>query len=320
MFDGMKNVTEKEKRRFIAAILKADEAQNAEKAGDLVEAIALYRQAIEICPPCETRGDYQVLLGDHLFDQGDAAGAEVEFLAAIAGETSYPYEAFRRLAFALGAQGKFDEAIGALGRAIDLGEDFAFATQSAAVYMIARNYMQNAIDAVAPQPALVESDPDFHRRLVMVRAELARLAGDMAGLQSALDMAVTLRARDDSEMDGDVAFWLAVLDRVSGRDELRPEILSAFDDTPPHWPRLAWDVINERSSPENLISALEGESWTRRAEILSQYRRLAGLLAEKDGDATEARNHYRAARTEPFTQWCLDYHLAGIGLARLGAA
>lgn len=320
MFDVMENATQKEKKRFLAAILKADEAQNAEKAGDFAQAIALYRQAIEICPPCETRGDYQVLLGDHLFDQGDAAGAEAVFRSAIAGEASYPYEAFRRLAFALGAQGKFDEAIGALGRAIDLGEDFAFATQSAAVYMIARNRMQNAVDAVAPQAARAESDPDFHRRLVMVRAELARLAGDTAGLQLALDTAATLRAHDDSEMDGDVALWLAVLDRISGRDDLRPEVLSAFDDTPPHWPRLAWDVIDGRNSSENLSSALEGESWTRRAEILSQYRRLAGLLAEKDGDVAVARNHYRAARSEPFTQWRLDYHLAGIGLGRLGAA
>jgi tetratricopeptide (TPR) repeat protein len=111
MFEGDVRLGRDDKRRVIAAVIRVDEADAALKAGDIAGALSLYRSAIALCPPCRTRGDFRVILGGHLFDQGEAAAAEGEFRAALAEGCGYPYEALRRLAFACAAQGDFDAAV-----------------------------------------------------------------------------------------------------------------------------------------------------------------------------------------------------------------
>jgi tetratricopeptide (TPR) repeat protein len=320
MFEEISGATPAEKRRFVAAVLKAGEADELFAAGQHAVGIARYREAIAICPPCDLRGDYQVLLGGHLFDVGEAAAAAEAFRAARTGACSYPYEAERRLAFALAAQGHFDDAVTAMHQAATLGEDLAFASQGIVTFGLALGRIEETTKVAEDGPELAESEPEYRRRLALARAELRRIAGDRAGMQQALDEAAAFVASDGSTMGFDEALRLATLDQVMGRTQLRPEVQATFDETPENWVVLAWEILNGRASIGALIPRLENEPWGMRAENLSLFHRLAGLLAEHGGDAVLARKQYEKARIEPFTQWCLDYHLAGIGLARLEAA
>lgn len=320
MFEALKNATKQEKMRFMAALLKTADADEALKAGDSAAGIALYREAIDLCPPCEARGDYQVILGRHLFDQGESAAAEEVFRAALAGGCGYPHEALRRLAFACAAQGDFDAAVAAMHRAAKAGEDLAFASQAIVTFGVALGRIEEALQVAEDGPELMDCEPEYRRRLALAAAELARLTGDAAKMRTALDAAAAFRADDGSVMGMDEALRLGVLDHVAGRVDQRREVSAALEEAPQSWVMLAWESLHKRAQAVELVSRLESEPWGIRAENLAQYHRLAGLLAEHEGDLTSARKHYEKARIEPFTQWCIDYHLAGIGLERLGAA
>lgn len=341
MLEELADLDDNGRMRFIAAVLKSQEAGALLQSGDHAGGVAAYRAAIEICPPCSLRGDYHILLGCHYFGEGDAVAAEREFLAATQGDgASYPYEAYRRLAMARAAQGQLGAAVADMARAAAAGEDMAFAAQAIAVFEIGRGDLSAAARAVAISVEDAETNAEYRRRLALVRAELARLAGDAAGLEIALSLAAGIPALpsedadtpeieaaeieaaeiDAAGIDPELALWAAVLDRCAGRAEVRPEFAAAFDAEPQDRSTLAWAVLNDRATPGDLVSRMENVDWGRRAEFFSMYRRLAGLLAEHRGDIAAARAHYEAARREPFNRWILDYHLAGIALARLGAA
>lgn len=317
MFDEEARLNHDDKMRFIAAVMKVDEADAALKAGDIAGALALYRAAIGVCPPCQTRGDFRVLLGGHLFDQGEAAAAEGEFRAALADGCGYPHEALRRLAFACAAQGAFDAAVAAMHRAAKEGEDLAFASQAIVAFGLALGRIDEARSVAEDGPELADCQPEFRRRLALAAAELALLAGDRARLRASLDAAAAFRAEDGAHPGSDETLRQAVLDRVAGRLEPRPVIAAALAANPQDWAPIAWDVLCGRAVPADLMARLEQQPWGIRAESLALYRRLAGLLSERAGNDVAARHHYNAARIEPFTQWCLDYHLAGLGLERL---
>lgn len=318
MFEGNARLSRDDKRRFIAAVMKVDEADAALKGGDTAGAFSLYRAAIELCPPCRMRGDFRVILGGHLFDQGEAAAAEAEFRAALTDGCGYPHEALRRLAFARAAQGAFDAAVAAMHRAAKEGEDLAFASQAIVAFGVALGRIDEARSLAEDGPELADCAPEYRRRLALAAAELALLSNDRARLRASLDVAAAVRAEDGTHPGSDEILRQAVLDRVAGRLEPRPETEAAFAADPQDWAAIAWEILCGRAVPPALMARLEQQPWGIRAESLALYRRLAGLLAERAGNFAAARRHYDAARIEPFTQWCLDYHLAGLGLARLG--
>lgn len=318
MFEALLNASDDEKMRFIAAVMKSSEAGQLLESGDHAAGIAAYREAIALCPPCPTRGDYHLLLGCHFFAEGEVAAAEAEFLQALPGEgCSYPYEAFRRLAFVRAALGRFSEALSDLAMAAELGEDAAFVAQATAIYHLAGGDIDAAMAAVAPHADHADCDLAARCRLVLVRAEIARLQGDAAGCAAGCAQLAELAGGD--ELGSELGLSLAVLDRAAGRPAPRDVVMAAFAE-PPDWAAKAWTILLEGKSAIELMGELESLSWGERAENLCQFHRLAGLLAETDGDAVAARRHYQAARSEPFTQWCLDHHLAGMALARMETA
>jgi hypothetical protein len=203
-------------------------------------------------------------------------------------------------------------------RAAKEGEDLAFASQAIVAFGLALGRIEEAGSVAQDGPELADCQPEYRRRLALAEAELALLSDDRVRLRAALDAAAAFRAEDGTHPGSDETLRQAVLDRVAGRLESRPETAAAFAADPRDWATIAWEILRGRAAPSTLTASLEQLPWGIRAEALALYRRLAGLLAEQAGDVTAARRHYAAARIEPFTQWCLDYHLAGIGLARLG--
>ena len=317
MFEALLNASDDEKMRFIAAVMKSSEAGQLLESGDHAAGIAAYREAIALCPACPTRGDYHLLLGCHFFAEGDVAAAETELLQALPGEgCSYPYEAHRRLAFVRAAQGRFREALADLTQAVALGEDTAFVAQATAIYHLALGEIDAAGAAAAPDADLADCDLAARCRLALVRAEIARLLGDLSGCAASCAHLAELAGSDG--LSSELGLSLAVLDRADGRPAPRDVVMATFADQP-DWATKAWSILLEGKSAVDLMGELESLSWGERAENLCQFHRLAGLLAEAAGDTAAARKHYQAARCEPFTQWCLDHHLAAIALSRLGA-
>lgn len=318
MFEELLRASDEDKMRFIAAVMKASEAGRLLDAGDHRAGIAAYREAIEICPLCPTRGDYHVLLGYHFFAEGDAAAAEAELMQALVGHgCSHPHEAYRRLGLARAGQGRFGEALADMAQAAELGEDAAFVAQAMATYHLAQGELDQARAIAADRPNFGAWDGEARQRLALARAEIARLTSDGPGFVAACEQVAKLAA--DDGMSSELALWLAVLDRLAGRTDLRDVVTAAFAEQK-DWAEKAWSGLLAQASSAILLPDMEALSWGERSENLAQYHRLAGLLAEHEGDLTSARKHYEKARIEPFTQWCIDYHLAGIGLERLGAA
>lgn len=306
-------------RRFVVAVMAISTADEMLADGDIGGGIIAYRKAIEICPPCPQRADFQLLLGGILFEQGDPAAAAIEIQAALAAGCTYPYEGQRRLAFAHAAQGDFTAARQAMTQALEAGEDEAFARQAMVTFELAAGGVDAALEVAAMYPAATDAQAEYRCRLALARAELQRLAGNIAAALAEIELAAEL-ARQDA-LDAELALWFAALDRHFGptesRPELRPDVAAAFAAEPNHWATLAWKILCGHGARADLEQRLEGMVGTQRAENLAIFDRLTGLAAEDSGDIPAARAAYQSACAVPFTQWCIDYHLAGIALQRL---
>jgi hypothetical protein len=302
-------------RRFVVAVMAISTADEMLADGDIGGGIIAYRKAIDICPPCPQRADFQLLLGGILFEQGDAAAAAIEIQAALAAGCTYPYEAQRRLAFAYAAQGDFTAARVAMTQSLEAGEDEAFARQAMVTFDLASGGVEAALQMAATYPTGTDAQAEYRCRLALARAELQRLAGNIPAALAEIELAAEL-ARQDA-LDAELALWFAALDRHFGLKELRPDVAAAFAAEPDHWATLAWQILCGHGARADLEHHLEGMVGTQRAENLAIFDRLAGLAAEDAGDHAAARAAYESARVVPFTQWCIDYHLAGVALGRL---
>jgi hypothetical protein len=185
------------------------------------------------------------------------------------------------------------------------------------IYDLALHGLDAALQTAEPSPKLAGAQTEYRCRLALVRAELQRLAGNRAAALSNLELAVETAREDALEIE--LALWLAVLDRHFGRAGLRPEIAAAFAAQPDHWAYLAWKILTGDGTREDLVHHLDKMAPTLQAENLAIFDRFAGLQAEAAGDLDTARASFTAARKVLHTQWCIDYHLAGIGLQRLGS-
>lgn len=301
-------------RRFIAAVMAISTADEMLADGDVASGIAAYRKAIDLCPPCLERGNFQLLLGGILFEQGDAAGAATEIRTALSQGCRYPYEASRRLAFAHAVLGDFGAATAAMAEAREAGEDIAYATQALAIFELAQHGLAAALRVAEPDPAQADSQAEYRCRLALVRAELHRLAGNRSAALADLELAAETAKQEALEIE--LALWLAMLDRHFGRAGVRPDVEAAFAAEPDHWVTLAWKILSGDGSRDDLVRRLAKAAWTLRAENLAIFDRFAGLQAEAAGDLAAARASYAAAREVPHTRWCIDYHLAGLALAQ----
>lgn len=303
-------------RRFVAAVMAISTADEMLADGEVDAGIAAYRKAIEICPPCRERGDFQLLLGGILFEQGDAAGAVTEYRAALGAGCRYPNEALRRLALAYAAEGDFSAARSAMMDALQAGEDVAFGTQALAIFDLAHRGVDAALRTAEPDPAFSSAQAEYRCRLALVRAELQRLAGNRSAALADLELAAETAKQEALEVE--LALWLAALDRHFGRTGLRPDVAAAFAAEPDHWAGLAWKILSGDGIRDALVRRLGNLTWAQRAENLAIFDRFAGLAAAAAGDIAVARAAFAAASSVPHTQWCIDYHLARIGLERLG--
>lgn len=305
-----------DQRRFIAAIMTISAADDMLEQGDRAGAITAYRKAIEICPPCNERGGFQILLAIIHFEDGEVDAAAEALRAACAHGCTYPHEALRYLGFVHAVKGDYTSAVAAMTEALETGEDPAFATQALMIFDLARSGVGAALQRA--ELDLAGSKPEYHCRYALLRAELHRLDGNRAAALASLDLAASL-ARDDG-LSVELALWLGVLDQYFGRAQMRPDIGAAFAAEPGSWPALAWKILQGQGARADLEAALQKLTWTQRAENLAIFDRLQGLLAEKAGDLDMARACYRRAQTEPHTRWCADYHLAGAALQKLRVA
>ena len=307
-----------EQVKFISALLMIAEADDLRAAGDAAGAAGLNRLAIRQCPPSSERGDFQLLLGDMLFEQGDAVAAAVECRNALDAGCHHLNEAWRRLGFALAAQGDDDGAREALLAALAAGEDAAFAAQALTIVDLAQHVLAAALRRAEPDPAHAGAQAEYRCRLALLRADLQRLAGNRAAALTDLELAAET-AREEG-LDAELALWFAVLDRQFGRAALRPEIAAAFADRPDHWATRAWEILGGTGTRDDLVRHLATLAATLQAENLAIFDRYAGMLALAAGDNEAARRYFAAARTVPHTRWCADYHLAGLDLQQLDKA
>nr|WP_298682118.1 hypothetical protein [uncultured Dongia sp.] len=300
---------------FVSAVMAIAEADDILAGGDVAGGIGLYRAAIRQCPPSTERADFQLLLGGILFEQGDAAAAVTEFQAALAAGCRYTYEGWRRLGFAHAALGDYAVAREAMAAARDSGEDVAFATQALAIMDLARHGLKAALRTAEPAPAHAGAQAEYRCRLALLRADLQRLAGNRGA--SLTDLELAAETARTNGLDAELALWLAVLDHHFGRSELRPDIAAAFAAEPDHWATRAWQILDGAGTRDDLVQHLANQVSTQRAENLAIFDRYAGLQALGRGDAVAARIAFTAARTEPHTRWCADYHLAGVDLLQV---
>lgn len=303
--------------RLIAAIMTISAADQMLADGAIEAGIAAYRKAIDICPSGELRADFQLLLGTILFEQGDAAAAATEMAAARDGDCTHLHEALRRFAFARVAQGDFIGARQAMMDARAAGEDPAFAAQAMIVFDLALDGPVVALGQAAAHSAQGDAEVGYRVRLALARAELQRLTGNRAAALVELELVAELAQHD--ALDAELALWLAALDRYFGRARIRPAVDVAFAAEADHWATLAWKILEGEGSRAALEQHLAGSPATISAENLAIFDRLAGLAAEAAGDIAAARAAYERARMVPFTQWCIDYHLAGAALAAIEA-
>jgi len=304
------------KRRFIAAVMTVHAAEEMAADGNIEGALAGYRQAIEVCPPCDERGNFQIVLGSLLFDIGDAAAAATEFRAALAGGRTYPYEAERRLSFALGALGQYGAARTAMERAGGGGEDAAFVAQYRLILTLAEEGPTAALTLAEDTSDVDGAQAEYRCRFALLRAELNRLDGNRAAAMASLDFAAAMTAEDG--LTAELALWLAVLDRHFGRAVLRADVGAAFAAEPAEWASLAWRQLNgDTTAATPLLDAFAAMSITRRAENQAIIDRLRGLLFEAAGDLAAADAAYRRTLTDTHVRWCADWHIAALDLARL---
>lgn len=306
------------KRRFITAVMTVHAADGMAADGDIGGALQAYRHAIDICPPSEERGNFQVVLGTLLFDIGDAAAAEAAFRASLVGGCAYPYEAQRRLSFALAAQGQYVSALAAMAAAGEGGEDIAFAVQYRLILTLAAQDLEAALRFAEGTPDLDGTQAEYRCRFALLRAELHRLNGNRAAAMASLDLAAAMAAEDG--LTAELALWLGVLDRHFGRATPRADVDAAFAAEPKEWASLAWrQLTGDGSAAPSLVDAFTAMSITRRAENQAIIDRLQGLLLEAGGDIASARAAYQRVLTDPHVRWCADWHIAELDVARLSA-
>jgi tetratricopeptide (TPR) repeat protein len=304
------------KRRFVVAVMTVHAAEEMVANGDMGGALQAYRRAIEICPAGDERGNFQLVLGALLFDIGDAEAAAAEFRAALAGGCTYPYEAQRRLSFALAAQGQYAAARVAIDAAGAGGEDPAFVVQYQLILMLAENGLEAALQFAEVAPDLENAQAEYRCRFALLRAELYRLNGNRAAASASLDLAAAMAAEDG--LTAELALWLGVLDRHVGKFSVRPDIAAAFAAEPEEWPSLAWRQFNgDVAAAAPIVDAFAAMSVTRRAENQAIIDRLQGLLLEATGDLSAACAAHDRARANQHVRWCGEWHLAALDVARL---
>jgi tetratricopeptide (TPR) repeat protein len=302
------------KRRFITAVMTVHAADGMLVDGDIGGAIQAYRRAIDICPPCDERGSFQVLLGTILFDIGDAVAAETEFRASLAGGCAYPYEAQRRLSFALAAQGQYSAALEAMIAAGGAGEDIAFAAQYRLTLILADRGLASALQFADHAPGLEGGEAEYRCRFALLRAELHRLDGNRAAAMASLDLAAAMAAEDG--LTAELALWLGLLDQYFGRAVPRADVDAAFAAEPADWSSLAWRQFQgDATATTPLVDAFAAMSITRRAENQAIIDRLRGLISEADGDLAAAHAAYSRVLTDPHVRWCVDWHIAALDAA-----
>ena len=303
------------KRRFITAVMTVHAAEEMAASGDIGGALHAYRRAIEICPPCEERGSFRVVLGTLLFDLGEANAAEAEFRTAAMTGCAYPYEAQRRQSFALAAQGHYASAATAMTAAGVGGEDAAFVAQYQLILILAEQGLEAALRFAENPPDLGGAQAEYLCRFALLRAELYRLAGNRAAAMASLDLAAAMAAEDG--LTAELGLWLAVLDRHVGRAVTRADVAAAFAAEPNEWPSLAWRQLSgDAAVTAPLVDAFAAMSITRRAENQAIIDRMRGLLAESAGDVEASRTAYQRVLTDPHVRWCADWHIAALDVAR----
>jgi predicted ATPase len=215
--------------------------------GQLAEAEALARDAIEHCPHgfrgLQQRCRLLTCIGRAQFARGALADARVSFettlqLAQGSGHRRLEAEALTRLGEVEGRRGRYQEAVDLLRAALhidaELGDRFAtgiklanlgMAYTAIGVYRRADRYLRKALElheALGHAGLLVE----VVVHLGEVSAELGDTAGARALLQQAAEMAA---ARGDvrTELRAQARLARALLD-AGGRDEARPLALSVL--------------------------------------------------------------------------------------------
>lgn len=304
------------KRRFITAVMTVHAAEEMVAGGDVGGALHAYRRAIEICPPSEERGSFRVVLGTLLFDLGEANAAEAAFRTAAIEGCAYPYEAQRRLSFALAAQAQYGAARMAMAAAGEGGEDAAFVAQYQLILILAEQGLVEALRFAEGPSDLDGAQAEYLCRFALLRAELYRLDDNRAAALASLDLAAAMAAEDG--LTAELALWLAVLDRHVGRATTRADIDAAFAAEPAEWPSLAWRQLNgDTAAAAPLVEAFAAMSITRRAENQAIIDRLRGLLLEAAGDVEASRAAYSRVVADPHVRWCADWHIAALDVARL---
>lgn len=306
------------KRRFIAAVMTIHTADDMLQSGDTAGAIQSYRQAIEICPPCDERGSFQVMLGTLLFDSGDAAAAEMAFCAAVTDGCAYPFEAHRRLSFALAAQGRYAAARDAIDAAGVNGEDMAFVEQYRLILALAQDGLTAALQSAQKARDLSRTSAAYRCRFALLQAELQRLDGNRAAAMASLDLAAATVAEEGLTVE--LALWLAALDQYFGRLEPRVDVdvAAAFAAEPEEWPSLVWRQLEgEMAVALPIAAAFARMSITRRAENQAIIDRFQGLRHEARGEIGAAKAAYQRALVEPHVRWCAEWHIAKLDTTRL---
>lgn len=289
----------------IAAVLKSNEAQALAEDGRNAEALILYEEAIQLCPPVPYRGNLRTLYGALLFDMGDIARAREAFTAAIIDDCMLRYESYRRLAFAHAAEGNFNDASACMLLAAEKGEDAAFAAQAISTCGFAVGDREQAMFFVQEDHDYSGCEADARMRVCLVRAEIQRRNGQLAAAQRSLDDAATIA----ENMPTDIALWLSALDKALGRSETRGIVAAALSDKDD----ICCQLHSVLDQPELIEAALNDTAhWGPmvRAEFAMMGYRLSGLYAETAGNMAAAQNLYRQARVEARMQWLVHYHMA----------
>ncbi|WP_374309603.1 tetratricopeptide repeat protein [Dongia sp.] len=289
----------------IAAVLKSSEAQALAEKGRNAEALILYEEAIQLCPPISYRGNLRTLYGALLFDMGDVTRAREAFTAAITDECMFPYESYRRLAFAYAAEGSFNDASGCMLLAAEKGEDAAFAAQAISTYRFAIGHRDQAMFFVQEDHDYTGCEADPRMRVCLVRAEIQRRNGQLAAARRSLDDAAAIA----EDMPTDIALWLSALDKAMGNSETRGIIADALSDKDDICSKLH-DILDRPELIEATLSDISSWDPMIRAEFAMTGYRLSGLCAETAGNMAAAQNLYSRARIDARMQWLIHYHMA----------
>ncbi len=220
--------------------------------------------------------------------QGDPAGAEQLFRSALAADPNHAL-AWNALGSALGQQGRLDEAIECLQRAVTLQPALAEAHANLATAAI---HQRNWDEARARWRRAVELQPDY----VDAQVNLATLATRRQQWDEAID-----HWRRVAELQPDNATALTQLATLAARQNQLEEAATC-------WRRLLQREPNSAEIHNNLGAALQGlgrldeagACWRRAVELnpqLAEAHNNLGAICEWEGRLEEAAVCYRRART-----------------------